>query len=65
MTTETVNITTLTTSEVAKLAHVDPSAVRRWVERGKLTPSMVTPGGHYRFDEEVVRRAFRIPERAA
>lgn len=47
MTPELVNITT---SEVAELARVSPSAVRRWVERGELKPSMKLPGGHYRFN---------------
>lgn len=41
----------LTTTEVAKRFRVDTSVVRRWVASGKLTPSIVTPGGHYRFDE--------------
>lgn len=46
MTQELVNITT---REVAELARVDTSTVRRWVERGTLTPSMKLPGGQYRF----------------
>lgn len=41
----------LTTSEVASLVRVDSSTVRRWVERGVLRPSMVLPGGQYRFNE--------------
>lgn len=51
MTQEVVNITT---SEVAQLARVDTSTVRRWVERGLLKPAMKLPGGHYRFDRSVV-----------
>ena len=39
----------ITTREVAKLARVDSSTVRRWVERGELKPAMKLPGGHYRF----------------
>lgn len=46
----------ITTRQVADLAYVDPSTVRRWVDQGKLTPSIVTPGGQYRFNEEDVRR---------
>jgi excisionase family DNA binding protein len=53
MTTPLANITT---RQVADLAYVDPSTVRRWVEQGKLTPSIVTPGGQYRFNEADVRR---------
>ena len=40
-----------TTTEVAARFRVDPSAVRKWVAEGKLTPAITTPGGHYRFDE--------------
>jgi excisionase family DNA binding protein len=47
MPTEDVNITT---REVALIARVDPSTVRRWIERGALKPSMTTPGGQYRFN---------------
>lgn len=43
-------VTLLTTSQVAKRYKVDPSAVRKWVADGKLTPAVKTPGGHYRFD---------------
>jgi excisionase family DNA binding protein len=41
----------LTTREVAIILHVDPSTVRRWVERHQITPSVTTPGGHHRFTE--------------
>lgn len=41
----------LTTSEVAKRFRVDSSAVRRWVSENRLTPTITTPGGHYRFSE--------------
>jgi len=49
MTRPDVNITT---AELAALIPVDPSTVRRWVETGKLTPAVITPGGHYRFNRE-------------
>lgn len=39
----------VTTRSLAVMVGVDPSTVRRWVELGKLTPDVVTPGGHYRF----------------
>jgi excisionase family DNA binding protein len=44
-------IVLLTTSQVAKRFRVDTSAVRRWVAKGRLTPTITTPGGHYRFAE--------------
>jgi excisionase family DNA binding protein len=39
----------LATGEVAKLLHVTPHTVNRWVREGRLVPSFRTPGGHYRF----------------
>lgn len=41
----------LTTSEIAAKYRVNPSTVRRWVERGVIIPSFTTPGGHHRFRE--------------
>lgn len=35
--------------ELAAELRVAPSTVRRWVESGKLTPAVTTPGGHHRF----------------
>ena len=49
MTKPDVNITT---RGLAELIPVDPSTVRRWVEGGKLTPAVITPGGHFRFNTE-------------
>lgn len=42
----------LTTREVAIILHVNPSTVRRWVERDQLHASVTTPGGHHRFTQE-------------
>ena len=50
----------LTTSEVAQLARVDASTVRRWVERGELKPAMQTPGGRYRFTLDAVHALLGI-----
>lgn len=43
-------VTLYTTAEVARLAGVDASTVRRWVEKKHLVPAATTPGGHYRFN---------------
>lgn len=51
---DVTQLLTLTTSEVAARFRVDSSAVRRWVKDGKLTPSITTPGGHYRFNAQDV-----------
>ncbi|WP_201788536.1 MerR family transcriptional regulator [Rathayibacter sp. VKM Ac-2630] len=53
MTDATVNITT---RKLAEAIPVDPSTVRRWVEKGLLIPTAVTPGGHFRFDLAEAKR---------
>ena len=44
----------LTSGEVALRFRVDPKTVSRWAVTKKL-PSILTPGGHRRFKESVVR----------
>ena len=44
----------LSTGDVARLLHVTPVAVLRWIRAGKLTAYRV-PGGHYR----IARSEFR------
>lgn len=44
----------LTTTEVAERFRVDTSVVRRWIAKGKLIPTITTPGGHYRFSEDYI-----------
>lgn len=40
--------------QVADLFGVDNKTVRRWAMEGKL-PHIVTPGGHRRYSENVIR----------
>lgn len=47
----------MTTSEVAAWFRVDTSTVRRWIESGRLHPTAITPGGHYRFSRADIERA--------
>ncbi|WP_350476201.1 helix-turn-helix domain-containing protein [Microcella sp.] len=47
---------TITTHDVATIARVDSSTVRRWVKAGLLKPSAVTPGGQYRFRRSDVEK---------
>src|ERR1039458_6884100 len=35
---------------------VDPETLRRWVRSGKVTPTMRTAGGHYRWNIDDLRR---------
>jgi hypothetical protein len=35
---------------------VDPETLRRWVRAGKVTPTMRTAGGHYRWNVDDLRR---------
>ncbi len=45
----------LTRGEVAELFNVSLSTVTRWASRGFL-PAKRTPGGHYRYSAEGVKR---------
>ena len=53
-------VTYITTSQLASLARVDSSAVRAWVKKGKVTPAITTPGGHYRFKATDVAELLRM-----
>ena len=44
--------------EVARLFGVSPSTVTRWARTG-LLKAVRTPGGHYRFHADEMRRAAR------
>jgi excisionase family DNA binding protein len=45
----------LTRSDVARLLGVSPNTVTRWAREGRL-PSLVTLGGHHRFDRSHVEQ---------
>lgn len=49
----------LTPAEVAGLFRVDPKAVTRWANSGKLT-SLRTLGGHRRYRESEVRNLLGV-----
>jgi excisionase family DNA binding protein len=48
----------MTPGEVARLFRVNPRTVTRWARKGRI-PSVLTPGGHHRFDELEIRALFR------
>ncbi|MGH3814189.1 MAG: MerR family DNA-binding transcriptional regulator [Pseudonocardiaceae bacterium] len=49
----------ITTGEVARRLGVTTSAIGRWVQRGLLTPAVVTPGGRYRWRWSDIERQLR------
>lgn len=48
--------TLLPTTQVAKALGISSRTLARYVEKGLLTPAVVLPSGHYRWDLDDVRR---------
>lgn len=48
--------------EASKLLGVDPDTLRRWADEGRV-PVFVTPGGHRRFDRDVIEEMASAPKR--
>jgi excisionase family DNA binding protein len=46
----------LTVSEVAKLLHVHPNTLRRWVDEGKIMAYRITRRGDLRFEPSDVHK---------
>ena len=46
----------LTVSEVAKLLHVHPNTLRRWVDEGKIMAYKITRRGDLRFEPRDVNK---------
>ena len=54
----------LSTGEAAKRIGVSPRTLSRWVTEGLIEPTLVTPGGHFRFDlDELKAQMQRRPDR--
>lgn len=51
----------VSTGVAARALGVDRSTLLRWAKRGLLRPDLKTPGGHYRWDVERIRRELRSP----
>ena len=49
----------VSSTELANELGLSRRSISRYVKRGWLTPTVVTPGGQYRWDVEDVRRQFR------
>ena len=54
----------VTTGEAAKLLGVSQQTLNRAVRRGKLRPTLVTPGGHRRFDSAELSAALFFEDTA-
>ena len=52
----------LTSAEVAAWLGVSRRAVSKWVQTGRLRPTVTLPGGRHRFDRADVRRQLQQPE---
>ena len=53
----------LTRSQVARMLGVSPNTVTRWAREGRL-PSLLTLGGHHRFDRTTIERIAREASRS-
>ena len=47
------------TGTAAAAIGVDPVTLQRWANAGKVTPALRTPGGHFRWDLDDLRRQLR------
>jgi hypothetical protein len=52
-------VTLITTGRLAAELGVSRSAVLKWHRAGLITPELVTPGNHLRWDAERVREQLR------
>jgi excisionase family DNA binding protein len=56
----------LSTGEAAKALGLSRRSMTRWVTDGSITPALVTPGGHLRWDVEDLRAQLaRLHERSS
>lgn len=46
----------ITTGKAARIAGVTRETIQNYIKDGRLQASSQTPGGHYRLDEEHVRK---------
>jgi DNA-binding transcriptional MerR regulator len=49
----------VSTAELARRLALSISSIKRYVAAGQITPEITTPGGHYRWNVESVRRQLR------
>src|SRR6184192_3283346 len=49
----------VTTGQAAKELGISARSLARWAHEGAVTPDLVTPGGHFRWDVERLREQLR------
>lgn len=49
----------LTTGEAARALGLNSRSVARWAKQGLIQPTLVTPGGHFRWNEDDLRQQIR------
>lgn len=49
----------LTTSQLARALGLSLSSIKRYISAAQIKPDLTTPGGHYRWNVESVRRQLR------
>ena len=49
----------LTTGEAARELGLNSRSVARWAKQGRIRPTLVTPGGHFRWTVEDLRAQLR------
>jgi excisionase family DNA binding protein len=49
----------LTTGQLARELGLHARSIARWAQEGQLKPTLVTPGGQYRWELEDVREQLR------
>jgi DNA-binding transcriptional MerR regulator len=49
----------LTTGQLARELGLSARSLARWAQEGQLKPTLVTPGGQYRWEVEDVRQQLR------
>jgi DNA-binding transcriptional MerR regulator len=49
----------VSTSVAARELGIARSTLQRWATQGLITPDLVTPGGHHRWDVERLREELR------
>lgn len=54
-----------TTSEAARALGVSARSLARWAQDGTVTPTVRTPGGHFRWDIDDLRRQLSTAQAAS